>query len=73
MIFLGVALRKGQEAVRATILEATESAAGLAIKDDGFATDGAGKRRVLEFVVPGDGVPEVTQEHGRNPFESVVS
>jgi hypothetical protein len=73
MIFLEIALRKGQEAVRATILEGTESAICLAIENQGFATNDAGKWGMFDFVIPGNGVPEVTQEHGGLPQDSLVS
>ena len=57
----------------AGIFERAESAAGLPVKNDFFPADGPRKRRVLDLVVPGDGVPEVTKEHGGNPSESPVS
>jgi hypothetical protein len=69
MVALHIAQGQGKEAMRAAIFESAEPTGGLAVEDNGLAAHRARERSVLDIVVPGDGIPVVTQEHFSTPFE----
>ncbi|MFZ0878362.1 MAG: hypothetical protein WA002_02620, partial [Candidatus Acidiferrales bacterium] len=67
VIALQISLGEREEAMGATILEGRDCAIGLAIKNDVLATNRAVQRGVLDFMIPGGWVPEISQEHYRSP------
>src|ERR1700691_5211332 len=56
-----------KQAVRTAVFKSREGSVGLAIEHDGLAANRASKRRMLDFVIPGDCVPRVSQKHRSAP------
>ena len=65
MVAFQISSGKREEAVGTTIFEGRELARDLAIKNDWFPADSACQRSTLNFVIPGCGVPVISEEQER--------
>ena len=67
VIAFQISLGERKQAMWAAILKSRKRSVGLAIQHDGLAANCASKRRMFDFVIPGDGIPSVSQEHRSPP------